>query len=63
MKMKMIVKKKIVRIRKNKVNSLNFKKHLTTGFNNANNNLKENKNSLSSFTKQKTAKTAQDNNS
>ena len=45
---------------KNKVNSLNFKKHLTTGFNNANNNLKENKNSLSSFTKQKTAKTAQE---
>ena len=36
--------------------NMNFKKHLTTGFNNKSNNLKENKNSISTFTKQKTAK-------
>jgi hypothetical protein len=41
---------------KTKSNTMNFKKHLTTGFNN-NNNLRENKKSISSFTKQKTAKT------
>ena len=42
---------------KTKSNTMNFKKHLTTGFNNKNNNLKENKKSISSFTKQKTTKT------
>ena len=45
---------------KNKINNNNFKKHLTTGFNNTNNNLKENKNSISSFTKKNTSKTAQE---
>ena len=39
------------------INNLNFKKHLTSGFNN-NNNLKDNKNSISSFTKKNTSKTA-----
>ena len=39
---------------KNKINNINFKKHLTTGY--KSNNLKENKNSISTFTKQKTVK-------
>ena len=41
-------------------NDINFKKHLTTGFNNKSNNLKENKNSISSFTKKKTSKTTKE---
>ena len=41
-------------------NNINFKKHLTTGFNNKSNNLKENKNSISSFEKQKTSKTTKE---
>ena len=41
-------------------NNINFKKHLTTGFNNKSNNLKENKNSINSFTKQMTSKTTKE---
>ena len=40
----------------NNINNMNFKKHLTTGFNNKSNNLQEHKNSITTFTKQKTAK-------
>ena len=42
-------------------NNINFKKHLTSGYNKSN-NLKENKNSKSSFTKQKTLKEKKKNN-